>query len=339
LLIGGPLPVDSIIVAAVVALSVVVALWALTRRIWSVDLGSLLGRRAGVPAGSSQRRVVAELLIVALAIAGIVVLRQRGVTTGAAQEGFDPYIAAVPVLCGIAVGIVAVRILPLFLRQAALFAGRRPDIVPFLGLRRIAEPSLGRHLPLVVMVLALGMAVFAGAIWYSIETPEAIPLHEIDVDEAATMRTAPAGVNEAFQQGITQGFWLTVFMAGIYAGLAVVCALALTSEERRRDVGYLRTLGASRNQALGLTLIEHVPSALLAGIIGAGFGGLLTWLIAPGLDIAGLYPADQPVVIGVNWFLAAGQAIALVLVAIGAAGAFAYIARRSALSDVLRAGE
>jgi putative ABC transport system permease protein len=183
------------------------------------------------------------------------------------------------------------------------------------------------------------MAVFSGAIWYSIETPEELPLEEMTLEEVEALTAAPAGVNEAFQQGISQGFWLTLIMAGIYAALAIVCALALTADERRRDIGYLRTLGASRDQALGLTLIEQAPSALLAGVIGTGFGALLTWLIAPGLDIASLYPPDEPVVIGINWFLATGQAISLIIVAIGAAALFAYLARRSDLGDVLRAGE
>ncbi|MEX2426315.1 MAG: FtsX-like permease family protein [Thermomicrobiaceae bacterium] len=335
---GQPL-IDSVIGALAVSLVGVLALWLLTRRIWNVDLGSLMGRRAEVPAGSSQRRIVAEFVIVAMAIAGIVLLRQRGVTTGAEQQGVDPYVAAVPVLAGLATGIVAVRLFPFLLRQLARLAGRRTDIIPFLGLRRIAEPSLGRHLPLMVMILALGMAVFAGAIWYSIETPEPIAIEELSMEEAEELASTRAGVNEAFQEGITQGFWLTIFMAGLYAILAVVCALALTADERRRDVGYLRTMGASRDQALGLTLIEQIPSALLAGVIGVGFGGLLTWLIAPGLDIASLYPPEEQVVIGINWVLAVGQAVGLIIVAIISATAFAYIARRSDLTDVLRAGE
>jgi hypothetical protein len=335
---GSPL-VDSFIAALAVSLVGVLALWLLTRRIWTVDLGNLMGRRADVPKGSTQRRIVVEVMVVVLAVAGIVLLRQRGVTTTAAQDGVDPYVAAVPVLAGLATGIVAVRIFPWLARQLARIAGRRSDVIPFLGLRRIAEPSLGRHLPLVVMILALGMAVFAGAIWYSIETPEVIAIEELSPEEADELGSARAGVNEAFQDGITQGFWLTIFMSGLYASLAVVCALALTADERRRDVGYLRTMGASRDQALGLTLIEQIPSALLAGIIGVGFGGMLTWLIAPGLDIASLYPPEEQVVIGVNWLLASAQALGLIIVAIIAASGFAWIARRSDLTDVLRAGE
>jgi putative ABC transport system permease protein len=330
---------ESVVAAIGVSLIGVLALWLLTRRIWTVDLGNLLGRRAVVPKGSSQRRIVAELVIVGMAIAGIVLLRQRGVTTGAADDGVDPYVAAVPVLAGLAMGIVAVRIFPWLARQFARIAGRRSDIVPFLGLRRIAEPSLGRHLPLVVMILALGIAVFAGSIWYSIETPEVIPIEELSQEEWSELVSTRSGVNDAFREGITQGFWLTIFVAGVYAGLAVLCALALTADERRRDVGYLRTMGATSNQALGLTLIEQIPSALIAGFIGVGFGGLLTWLIAPGLDIGSLYPPEERVTVGINWLLASAQALGLLLVALIAALAFAWIARRSRLTDVLRAGE
>jgi putative ABC transport system permease protein len=128
-------------------------------------------------------------------------------------------------------------------------------------------------------------------------------------------------------------------MAVIYAGLAIVCALALTSNERRRDVGYLRTMGASERQAMGLTLIEQLPSAIAAGVIGALFGGVLTWLIIPGLDIGSLYPADQEITIGVNWLIALAQILGLLVVTVGAAALFAIVARRRDLNDVLRAGD
>ena len=74
-------------------------------------------RRAG-PGGSSPRRLVVEATIVGLAVAAAWLLRERGVGGGTAggPRGPDPFLAAAPVLIGVAVGLVAMRLYPMPIR-------------------------------------------------------------------------------------------------------------------------------------------------------------------------------------------------------------------------------
>jgi putative ABC transport system permease protein len=60
-------------------------------------------------------------------------------------------------------------------------------------------------------------------------------------------------------------------VVGLVAGLGVVIALLISVLQRRRELGLLRAVGASRSQVLRSVLAE----ALLMGLIGAVSGLLL----------------------------------------------------------------
>lgn len=120
------------------------------------------GRSAGT--GISARRLTFEALAVALAVGGVVLLRQRGLAGSSAVgelPGVDPFLAAVPALVGVAVGIVTVRIYPLPLRAAGLVAAGARSLVPALGLRRAERQSGSGLLPLVVLLVTVAIATFS----------------------------------------------------------------------------------------------------------------------------------------------------------------------------------
>ena len=122
---------------------------------------------------ASVRRIVVELTIVVLAVAGIVLLRRRGIAPeGATGEGagFDPYLAAVPILIGLATGLVALRLYPIPVRILAWAGSLRRDLVMFIGLRRVAGQASAARLPLLVILLAVALAVFSSVVQRSIET-------------------------------------------------------------------------------------------------------------------------------------------------------------------------
>lgn len=122
---------------------------------------------------ASMRRIVVELTIVVLAVAGIVLLRRRGIAPeGATGEGagFDPYLAAVPILIGLATGLIALRLYPVPVRVLAWLGSLRRDLVMFVGLRRVAGQASAARLPLLVILLAVALAVFSSVIQRSIET-------------------------------------------------------------------------------------------------------------------------------------------------------------------------
>lgn len=106
---------------------------------------------------SGGRRVVAEVSVVAVALAGVLALRARG-TTG--EAGGDPLLAAAPVLLGLATVVVLVRLYPWPVRLVARRAARGRGAVVLVALRGAAKEAPARALALLVLVVTLAGAVF-----------------------------------------------------------------------------------------------------------------------------------------------------------------------------------
>jgi putative ABC transport system permease protein len=106
-------------------------------------------------------RLVAELTLVAAAVAGIVVFRQQGTAPGA---GVNLYTSAAPVLVAVPAVIVVLRIYPIALRGLLRLAARSAGAPAFLGLARAARTTLTPALPAFALVLALTVAAFAGMV-------------------------------------------------------------------------------------------------------------------------------------------------------------------------------
>lgn len=152
------------LVAAIVlatALLPVLAIAGVARR----SLGAA-EREDVVALGPSPRRLTVEGLIVVAAGLGVYLLRRRGL--GDDGGGFDPYLAAVPVLLGVASGIVALRLYPLPLAAIAKVAHRGRGLPLHLGLSRAARQPDATSLPLIVLVLALAIATFAAAMSHTL---------------------------------------------------------------------------------------------------------------------------------------------------------------------------
>ncbi len=154
-------------IVLVTVLLLVVGLWPLARQ----SLGAL--ERSDVPITKvSPRRVAIEVFVVVVAGLGIYLLRRRGLagdSTTAAIGGFDPYLAAVPVLLGLATGLVVLRLYTLPMRLLAWNASYRNDLVPFLGFRRIARQSSTAAVPLLVILLSIAIGVFSSVMMHSID--------------------------------------------------------------------------------------------------------------------------------------------------------------------------
>lgn len=143
-----------------------------------VALGSLgrLERDAPAPIGASPRRLAFEGLAVGLAIGGVVLLRQRGLAGGSAVAdlaGADPFLAAVPVLVGVAVGIITLRIYPYPVRAAGWLAASGRGVVPALGLRRAERQTSAAHLPLLVLLLTVAIGTFSSTMLATIDRGQA----------------------------------------------------------------------------------------------------------------------------------------------------------------------
>ena len=157
LAVPGGSPTASAVAAAGVAGAAVIALLGTV-----APVARALGpeRRPGdriVTGRIGGRRLVFEALVVGLAAAAAYLLSERGVHAGGAAgevAGFDPLIAAVPVLVGVAAGIVAIRVYPIPLRLAASVGARRRGLVPMLAARRATEGGASAAVLLVLLATA-----------------------------------------------------------------------------------------------------------------------------------------------------------------------------------------
>ena len=106
--------------------------------------------------------------------------------------------------------------------------------------------------------------------------------------------------------------WLIAAAALLAAGFAVSAAMATAILERRREIGLMRSLGASRGSIALLFYVESATLALLAGTGGYLLGSLLSaWLGARIFSTAGPGPAAlNPVLLPVILALALIVAVA-----------------------------
>jgi putative ABC transport system permease protein len=122
------------------------------------------------PVRAAPRRLVLELTAVGLAAAGIMLLRERGLTIeDGAVPRFDPFMAAVPMLTGFAAGVLAARLYPFPIRALGWLAARRRDLVPVLGLRNIGRRPSFATLPLLVLMLTAAFGSFALVLTSSVD--------------------------------------------------------------------------------------------------------------------------------------------------------------------------
>ena len=104
------------------------------------------------------------MALVAVAIGGLVVLRNQGLTSG--NSGLYP--SAAPVLVAIPVAVVVLRCYPPLARELARIAGRSRGVVAFVGLARATRTPPGAVLPSFALVLVLAMVAFPAMVSTSV---------------------------------------------------------------------------------------------------------------------------------------------------------------------------
>ena len=131
-------------------------------------------RRTGVVAARSEiallrpslRRLTVEATLLVLAVVGVILMHRRGLQT---SGGIDPYLSTVPVLVGLGVAVLMLRLYPWPLRLAGRIMARRRGAVGFLGAARAGRTTPAATLPLVVLVMAVAVGVFSGVVRASID--------------------------------------------------------------------------------------------------------------------------------------------------------------------------
>lgn len=169
-----PSPLSTILAVAVgvaATLLLAAATWPMARR----PLGQI-GRDDPPVLKVAPRRLVLEMTIVAIAVGATLLLRSRGLTVDGPDDvaRADPLLASVPVLSGLAAGIVALRLYPLPIRALGWLAARRRDIVPVLGLRTISRQRAAANLPLLVLMLTAAFAAFSSVVAASLDRGQVV---------------------------------------------------------------------------------------------------------------------------------------------------------------------
>lgn len=148
----------------------------------------------------SARRVTLELLVVGLALAGAYLLRTRGTTSA----GLDPFLLLVPLALAVAAALITMRCYPYPLRLLVRVAAGSRAAVGFLGLTRAARARSSAVLPVLILLPALGVSVFASvmsgsvastqrlAAWETVGAPIRITSErELTADEIARVGRVP----------------------------------------------------------------------------------------------------------------------------------------------------
>lgn len=130
------------------------------------DLGSLQ-RPHYLIARASARRLVFETLFIVVAIGAIVILRRRG-SVGVDEERLDLLQAIAPVLLGLAVGLITLRLYPYPIRFFAWLGSKSRGLVTFVGFQRVVQQPSAARLPLIVMLIAVSLAGFSSVVRFSI---------------------------------------------------------------------------------------------------------------------------------------------------------------------------
>lgn len=118
-----------------------------------------------------RRRLVAELLVLAVTVAAVAEVSRRGIAP--AGTGLDPLLVAAPLLLALCGGLLLARLLPMLVRGLTRAAGRGRGLVSFLGLARAARGGGGSRpsvLPLIALLLAVTAGGFGATVLASVDT-------------------------------------------------------------------------------------------------------------------------------------------------------------------------
>ncbi|MBB6475081.1 FtsX-like permease family protein [Sphaerisporangium rubeum] len=200
-----PGPVTSIVHLGPLFIVAVALVFAATR-VALAHRRPLNERRADVAARRpSPRRLMLELVVVVLALAGAYLLRNRGLTTdvrgGSAPAG-DPFLMLVPVALTVAVALIVLRCYPYPLRLVVWLAARARPAVPFVGMTLAARARAVTALPVLILLPALAVSVYGAVVGGTLDATQRLAAWQATgaagrVESAAEL---PAGVVAAVRE-------------------------------------------------------------------------------------------------------------------------------------------
>ena len=177
------------------------------------------------PDKAALRRVVTEVTLVAVALGGLVILRQQGLPP---SGGLDVYTGATPVLVAVPAALLVLRLYPLAPRALLRLSASRRGVAGFVAMARAARASPSAALPAFGLVLALGLAAFGGMVRDAVlRGQDAASWQTTGADAVIDDSASQAGVSPAALQavaavrGVRQVAAVTIIAGTLPSGTAV----------------------------------------------------------------------------------------------------------------------
>lgn len=108
-----------------------------------------------------QRSSLDLIVIVAVAIMGYNIVSSE---PDAVSDIQDPVNILFPAMVTFAVGLAALRLLPIALELVARALGHTPSITALLAFRRAARGAVSNHVPLLLLVVTVGLGIFIASL-------------------------------------------------------------------------------------------------------------------------------------------------------------------------------
>jgi putative ABC transport system permease protein len=167
----------------------------------------------------APRRLMFETLIITLSLAAAWLLRERGVAgsgQAATDTGFDPFLAAAPVLVGLSVGLLTLRLYPAPVRALGWVSARRRNLVPALGLRNLGRRPTTGYLPVLILMLTVAIGTFSSIVGASIERSQTdVSWRDVGADYRIES-SGPAALDEDLDAAAVPG------VGAVAAGLVAI---------------------------------------------------------------------------------------------------------------------
>ncbi len=129
---------------------------------------TLEGGRADLDAPVRNRwMVLVELLVLVVAGIAVTMLIFRGV--GSATSSVDPLVIVAPMLATVALGLIAVRIHPVWLAVVLRGAQRGKKVVPLVGSARSLRDPAASTTAVLAMLVAVAIAVFSSIVLATVD--------------------------------------------------------------------------------------------------------------------------------------------------------------------------
>ncbi|MGO4691973.1 FtsX-like permease family protein [Glaciibacter sp. 2TAF33] len=264
--------------------------------------------RSDIGTAVSRRGWLLEVLIVGLAVASVVLLTQRGLTTSSAAVGVDPLLAGTPLLLSLAACVAVMRLYPapLGMLSRRLKSGR--GLAGFLGsVRALRDPAAG-FAPVLALVSGVTVAVFSvgmvSTVQAGVDTAALarvgadlrVSAPYLSADQLAAVRGSP-GVLAVTPVYAEIGSIMTI--AGSRLPVSVLVVDAADLDRVQRGVPGALPLPAG----LSTVVDDDIPVVVSADVAAQLDAGSAAELGGHTLNVVATAPSVSPLTTGRAWML------------------------------------